>query len=671
MSIKHIALMLGALILFGGGVGGLGITQAQGEDAGQTEETPIPDTPIPPVPIIDYFEPGRVTTGQSNMITVRGQNFTENASVRIAGYGVVSTAFISQNVLTATLPENVPPGMYYLTVLTTNGESAFSASMLTVLFPPAPPPPPTQIPPPPEPLPPPTAIPGEPSLVARDFSIEPSPVTPGAPFALRFTLVNQGNYAALGVSVSVDAASGFMPSGGQASVIVPDIPPGGTAAVTMNVVAPGDGSGMLSVPVSMAYRDQRGNNYTGQAAFSVDAQAVLSVPQLILSRYMVNPRTVTPGEAVNVQILIRNNGTGTARGVILRLGEGVLLAGEEGDSFSFGDLEAGQSRAVDLPLIASGSAEAGPQRQALSIHYIEGGEAKQIDSSITVQVVITQQPEPFILLYAYETSQPVLKPGDRFLLDLTLQNVGGGLAHNTFATFGAASSGDSGGGGAPPTNGTTFAPLGTGNTVYLDTIEAEGGTAQIQQEFIVNAGVASGIYALPLTVSYRQPDGETAQTTLNASIIVLRAPRLRVEITQLPPEIPQGEVLTFQVAVINGDDKAIDVPSVRIQPDSGDVLDGASSAPGTIAEDKDSKINAAIIVSQEGELTITVEVDYLDDFGGAQTLTSLVTVNVTEPIDYGPPPDYVEPPPPVPQEETGNNGDWLGRFIMGLLGLGS
>lgn len=669
---NHVILSIVAVLLFSVlSIGG--IFAQEGETTPSPTQEPPPPTAEPQIPSVSYFEPNMVVSDRANVLTIRGSNFTANSVVRVAGYGVVTTAYVNADTLSATLPENIIPGIYNITVINSAGESPLSQGRLTVLFPAMP----TQQPP--EPPPAPTAVPGAPNLVARDYMVDPNIVTPNNPFTLTFNVLNQGNYGALGVSVAVDTSSKFMPAGGQASVIVSDIAPNGTARVSMPLIAPPDASGVMSVPVDINYRDQNGNNHTAKAMFSVTVADVVNSPQLSLSRYMLMPSFVSAGESVVVQLLLTNYGTGTAHQVLMRLGEGVLLAGGQGDSISFGDLGAGESQSMSVSLIVSGGAEAGPQRQNFAITYLDNGESKQIDSSITVQVEASVKPEPFLLLQSYTIEQDgetptQLKPSERFRLRANIQNMGQASAENVYVSFSGGGGEGGGSGGA-----SMFTPVGIGGTMFFSKMAGGGEVIEIEQDFMVNSSATSGVHAIQLTVSYRKPNGETTQTTFTPSVLVVRPARLNLALVgSLPPEIPHGEPLSFSLTLTNTDDRTVDVRRIEILTEQGEILDGGSSSPGGIAKDKNTRLDVMLLPNEEGEFSFSARVEYVDDLGGTQSFTNSYSVMVSPPLepwfpddgDNGFEPPIIDPEP-EPEPPSGLGDDWLGRFIMGFLGLGS
>ncbi|NJL55900.1 hypothetical protein HC928_12445, partial [bacterium] len=73
---------------------------------------------------------------------------------------------------------------------------------------------------------------------------------------------------------------------------------------------------------------------------------------------------------------------------------------------------------------------------------------------------------------------------------------------------------------------------GSGGTVFLGSIAPDGGEAGLSQAFIVNGSVDSGIYSLPITLTYQNPDGSSGQTNLRASVVVIVPPNLQRDLQE-------------------------------------------------------------------------------------------------------------------------------------------
>jgi hypothetical protein len=644
-------------------------------------------TPVPAITVV-RSEPAQVTSGQGGALSIFGANFTAATTVRLVGVGLLQASFVNSGALIATLPNNLAPGGYGIEVSDPVAGTAYSPNPLTVL--PAPTPPPTAMPTP-EPMPtpvPPTPMPGQPSLLVRNFSSSPASIAPGGAVTLRFEVVNQGNRVAQGVSVSVDAGGKFVPANGQASAILPDIGTGGSASVSLAVIAAMDATpGPTSVPITMSYHDFSGQVYTGQATLSVTVQETSEASQVTLARYAIEPNPVEPGQAVTVAVELTNTGNRTASQVLLRVAgtDGVLLAGSQGDSFPVGDLAPGASVSLELPLIVSTAAKPGPQAQPFTLSYLQNGEAQQGGGSMTIEVKRAITPSPLLLIDSYDTGKEVLEPGEQFTLTMNLQNVGDADATELLVAFGTVESsgtppgGDSGntggtGSGSGSTSTTTpsnvFAPLGSGGTRYVGTIEANGGSATLSQEFIVNGTVDSGVYSLPITLRYKKTDGAFAQDNLRASVVVVAPPRLHISLqSPIPETVNMGEPFAVALTVLNTGDDPLHLTTAAVAAENAEVLEGAEVFVGPVKKDEDATLGAVIMPSAEGPVTVTVTLYYLNDLNQEQ---SIVNTYQTQALSPPPPPEDTGPTPEVtPPAEEEEEDDSIGRLILGFLGLGS
>jgi hypothetical protein len=439
----------------------------------------------------------------------------------------------------------------------------------------------------------------------------------------------------------------------------------------------------------MNYRDFTGESYSAKGALTVTIQEQASASQVTLARYMVEPNPVEPGKPATVTLLLTNTGNAEAEQVLVKLGEnGVLLAGPQGDSVPVGDLAAGASAEVVMPLIVNSTAKSGPQPQGIQISFLQKGESKQATGSMTLEVAKVTPTAPVMLINRFDVGREFLQPGEQFTAEVILKNVGKETAQNMLVTFGTVTAsspptggnndndnGDNSGGvsGGTTNPSTTFAPLGSGGTTFVGTIEADGGTANLTQDFIVNGSVDTGIYTLPVTLRYQKADGTTVTDTLSASIVVVMPPRLSIELQgPLPPEANIGEPLPLAIGVTNRGRKTVNFNTVNVTAENAEVIEGAETLLTPLRTDDDMSVNLAVMPQEEGPVTITVTFHYIDDLNKAQTIVKTYEVNAVTP----PPIPTFEPPPdtgfPLPeQEQQGNSDEMLGRLLLGFLGLGS
>lgn len=657
-----------------------------------TAQTPT-SSPI----VIIGVEPGVVVQGVGARLSIIGNNFTSDTTVRVWNIGFLPTTYINPSALTADLPAITPVGVYTVEVIDPVNGVASLNNALTVVAPPT------------TPLPPPTPIiiptlppePGEPNLVVQNFSVSPSVVSAGGTATLRFDVINRGNRIAQGIIISVEAGNNISPAPGQANVLLPDLFPNGIATATLSIlISSTTKGGTLNVPINMIYRDPYGANYTAKATLSVTVAEDTSSPQLMLARYMITPSQVRAGEAVTVEILITNTGTDVANQLMIKVkGGGALLPGAQGDTFAYGDLTAGATANIIMPLIVSTEAKAGVQAQTLTLSYVHRGETKTLETSFTMTVVASLPSEPSLLISAYDTGADVLKPGDRFTLNLTLLNVGDVAADELFVTFGNVEASTDGGSGSSTTPSTIFAPLETGGTVYVGRVQPDG-TVDLSQNFIVNGTTNSGVYSLPVTLRYRSPNRtDPVQANLRISLIVISPPKLQITFDPPLPEMSEvGGMVSVTMAIKNIGAKAVEIPVIRVNVEGGEVNETDRFAPGIILKDATYNLTTSITPTQAGTMTISVVMDYIDDLNASRQMVYEYPIDIA---DVPPPPedrdfDFVpdafdacpddgdngfgvdfqgcpNPPTPLqpPTEEQPDRDDLLGRLILGLLGLGS
>lgn len=666
----------------------IGIVAAQ-------DEPVATDEPTPTVVKINAFEPAAIAAGTERTLTVFGANFTDQTTIRLVGIGLLESTFVNSTTMTAKLLSSFPAGTYPVEVSDPANGAAITPTSLTILAPTATPRPTSE----PQPIPTlaiPTAVPGKPLLITRNFSTSTNSLNPGDAVTLTFEVVNQGNQPALGVSVALATGSKFLPANGQASATLPDIFPGAVTTVSLTVNAALDTtSGPNNIPLTLTYRDPEGEVINSSVNLSVNIVAENLVAQVMIARYRYVPDIIQPDNSLTVTLLITNSGSETANGIMVTLGkEGVLLPGLNGDSVAVGDLAPNESRAVDIPLIVKPDAKPGMQSQPMTIRWRGSApEAIEVSSAITIEISKATVQAPLILLQSYEVkvdgkTPEFLSPGQRFTLNFTIENRGNAPLQNVLVAFGTVETtgGDSGSGsggtgsGSGTGSGTgsgssttiqpsvLFAPLGSGGALFVDTLAA-GGNVQLSQEFIVNGTTKSGIYALPISLTYRNAEGADAKTSLSASMVVVALPRLQLILpAPMPEEAYTGEPLPLSVTVKNVSGAIVRLVGYEVTATNSDIMEGATGVLSNLPVDDETSINAMVIPNVEGEVEITLTLRYMDDLNQTRELKEVYTVQITEAPVFEPPPMEeipVEETPAAPEPPS------LGRILLALLGLGS
>jgi hypothetical protein len=505
-------------------------------------------------------------------------------------------------------------------------------------------------------------------IVLKSYTVTPSAAAPGETVTVQAVLANAGNQTASQVLLQLNDTSAVLVAGSQGnSFSVGTLKAGGKVTIKMQLVVANDAkSGIQAQAFTISYL-QEGESKQTTASISLDVKAKESLaPQVMLERYTVTPNAAAPGEAVTVQAVLTNAGNETASQVLLQLSDtsAVLIAGSSGNSFPVGDMQPKASKTITLPLIVANDAKSGVQSQAFTISYLQEDESKQTTASISLEIKPSVEDSPVLLLKSYSTGQDsTLQPGQQFTYQMSIQNAGKQKVSSLLVIFGTVKSDSS---SATATSSTTtstnFAPLGSGDTVFVGDLPA-GRAATVSQDFIVNSSLDSGVYSLPITLQYQLTDGTTTQQSLNASLIVVVQARLRASITStLPDKLTVGETYSLTIKIANLGSSKVAVSRMHVTGDNITVTKGADALLDPLASEDNTTESVTIQAKAAGAYKITVEIEYTDDLNRAQTYTTTFTGEVVAPAT----PSNQGPLPPTPQPPQ----DLVGRLLLGLLGLG-
>lgn len=506
---------------------------------------------------------------------------------------------------------------------------------------------------------------GEAQVVLKSYSVAPESVLPGEAVTVEAKFVNRGTETASQVLVELDAAGGILIAGSQGSSFpIGAMLPGASATITMPLVVADDAaSGVQAQSFTVSYL-QGDETQKTSAGISLNVEQVVKESQVLLGSYRVTPESALPGESVTVEATFVNNGTEAVSQALTQLDAagGILIAGSQGSSFPIGDMPPGASATITMPLVVANDASAGVQAQSFTVSYLERGETQQISASISFNVEQVVEGSPILLLQAYSTGQEEpLQPGQQFTYEMNLQNAGSLPVSNLLVTFAQAQSSSS---SSSSSSSVTFAPLGSGDTVFLGSLPA-GEAATISQEFIVSNDLASGVYRLPITVQYQTSDGTVSEQSMNANIVVVVPPRLRVTLeSELDDPLTRGETYTLSLKIANLGASDVALTQMRVVGENLTVTEGAETLLDPLQSDDDTTESASIVPTARGAYSITVEVDYLDDLNRTQTYTTTFSGEVAEARRQERPESF------TPPTETAQEEDFWGRLLLGIFGFG-
>jgi hypothetical protein len=292
-----------------------------------------------------------------------------------------------------------------------------------------------------------------------------------------------------------------------------------------------------------------------------------------------------------------------------------------------------------------------------------GGYVAPTLSGNTAQLVIT----------GYSTNVDPLQPGQKFKLDITVQNMGRTSAKRvTMIVGGGSSSSDSStpqaggvsGGGGEFTN---FAPVSTSNVQALGDFSA-GGTFQISQNLVVNVSTNPGAYPVKITFSYINNKGEFVNDEQVITLLVYSLPNLDVSFYTPPQPFSPEQPGLLPIQVVNLGKHSTILGNMKIET-TGGMVEPATTLVGSVDAGGYFTFDSMLTPNEAGPVTLNITIEYTDDFNQPRTVTKTLKVDVEE-ATVGPSLEGVEgAESPSVTDENFFQKTW--RFVLGIFGLDS
>lgn len=414
-------------------------------------------------------------------------------------------------------------------------------------------------------------------------------------------------------------------------------------------------------------------------------------PVIVVKNYYTEPGAVSAGGEFTLFIELKNKGLEDARDLVITFSSTNFSPLETGGVLTLARLpEDGGTHTFRQKFYAApGLWGYVVEPLSMTLNYVDAingtGYTETFNISISLAPVAYVAPtatptvyvsRPRLLVTQAETNIEVLQPGSQFELFLDITNLGSETARNVNMVVGGASvpvaDGTSTPGGSYTATGgdfTNFSPLGGSNVQALGDITL-GSTFTASQPLIVNVTTVPGAYTLKISFVYQNGKGDTLVDDQVITLLVKQVPMVNISFYREP-----GDLFTFQpnmlpIQIVNVGKKSVILGTMKIASSAGMVENGTLQigyldTGGYLTQD------AMLMPEMAGEVTLTITVDYVDDFNQPQTITQELTINV---IDM-PAPEIIEDPgisnptDYMPTNETFWQKVW--RFIRGLFGLDS
>ncbi|MCJ7736278.1 MAG: hypothetical protein MUQ10_03055 [Anaerolineae bacterium] len=602
-------------------------------------------------------EPDTLSSEIGGTLTVYGSGFISTTRARLVGVGMLNTTVASAGVLQAVVSPGVPAGTYELQVSTSGlftETDSLDNALITILASTPVPQPTTR----PEPTSPPP--PGRPVLAIRNFSVSPVRPVVGREFVVIIEVYNTGSRGAENTMIGFPGGT-FVPVG-ETGHLYGLLHINHTIVVTQVMRVPsGMASGSYPLQVDLSANDWEGNHYEFPESIAVEVIGVgHGRPQLVIESAHTVPDLLRPGDSFDLLIELANWGDRTATSVLVgTMSPDLALPAGGSNVAAVGSVGINNTALVTLPLVLADVTTAGRLNLNLSLEYSDytgGGFSAQQSVGLEVETALEERPQLLIESYATEPSQ--VGPGDILTLTLDVRNVGGGDAHRFTLALGGCDGSALG----------VFAPLNSGNVQFVPEVAA-GEVVVLDQQLVVNASATSGVYSLPVALSYDDDRGTRHEDSQLISLIVRRQPHLQIGFYQPVGPVMVGEPFPLPIEVTNVGRNLLNVSTLVVSSEQLS-LEGGTIYLGPLDGGTAGSLEATAVAEQGGKLELLVTVNYLDEFEQPQVVIETLTVQVEEPEIR----DDALPGGGVgdeggEQEET--FWDKVLRFVRGLFGVGS
>lgn len=416
-------------------------------------------------------------------------------------------------------------------------------------------------------------------------------------------------------------------------------------------------------------------------------------PLLVIESYSAGDTAITPGNDFTLTMTLKNTGSSLAGNVIASFVSTDFKPLDTGGVRAVAELGAGKAVTISQPMRANYSLwgyDSGAIQVNLSYTDINGtaySETFNITINLKVPNYTAPTPTPTpgaassaqLVVENYTADVDPLQPGAIFNLNLSIHNLGLESAKKVTMVLGGGveniqpgedgSSGTNGGGmaggGADLTH---FAPLGTSNLIYLDSIES-GGIVEPMVQLIVNVTTTPGAYPFKISFVYEDAEGKRVVDDQVITLLVYSLPKVEFSFYRDPGILFAGQPGMLPLQITNLGKTTAVLGNMVVTADGVEITENIIMV-GSLEPGGYFTMDSTAWPMVEGPLDLRLSVTYTDDFNQVRTVEQTLSV-IVEPMPvYEEPTDMGEMPvDDFSQPETFVQKVW--RFIKGLLGLGS
>lgn len=324
------------------------------------------------------------------------------------------------------------------------------------------------------------------------------------------------------------------------------------------------------------------------------------------------PYPAHPGEELTLVIKTMNCGGEPAMNIVWHLdAKEPFELKETGEATqTLPELRVSETTNTEYHLTVDPDARSGEYIIDLNITYSGEFDRKHLTTKSEVELTVVVQGSPDLVLLSADIPEATTK--SEFDAEFSVKNVGTGPAKNVKVFF---------------VNQTSILPK--QSICYIDTI-APGETAVVKSGFFVDTTTLSQ-HPLPITIRYEDEVHETQPAQLYSVLVPVISGNTLFVYLDSQDQLTPGTVGEVTIGIANrGLARAKHVSLTISNEAQFELIDTSIRYIGDIESDDYDTVDFAILPDASCD-SISVDVDYADDYGNQYTMTSDVPIKVYSP----------------------------------------
>lgn len=237
------------------------------------------------------------------------------------------------------------------------------------------------------------------------------------------------------------------------------------------------------------------------------------------------------------------------------------------------------------------------------------------------------KPEPVLVIRSFRTVPATLTVGNRFKLELVLENAVDVSAENLMVTVGAVT------GTANATSTTSATPSGPdvvvlgSNSRFVGKLAGGTKNRVVSFDLVSNPQGSPGPFTLPVTLVYDSRNGGRLTSVQSVGLQFTRTLVFDVGALTYPKTAMQGKTFNISVDVRNTNSFPINGVELSFESTGCDWVSRETSV-GTLLPGGTGQLIATAIPQAPGPLLITLHITYKDDYNNLKRIDREVTVDI-------------------------------------------